>query len=175
MHAGAVRKLCQVQIFLDSGEHEIARPVYGAVPAGTGVRKGDNPLDLRCVFLQQSQADRNGPALGIPRQHRVKGHSVQFQEFVPAGIRHKPDDLTLVKARAVAHDAMQLPVQKHAEVQLAVIHDLPGIVVRFDERVGNRGRNHLHNNFFCTAHSLTTSYSPLPLWFSFVNVSVTAL
>ena len=79
-----------------------------------------------------------------------------------------------------------MPVQKDAKVQLAVVHDLAGVVVRADERIGDAARYDLHGDVlgsahthtricFMAAHSRTTSYSPLPLWFSLVNVSAMAL
>ena len=78
-----------------------------AIAAGAGVCEGDYPFHLRRVFPQQFDAHGDGPALGIARQHGIECHPVQFQEFVPAGIRHKPDDLTFIQRRAIGHDAMQ--------------------------------------------------------------------
>ena len=174
MDARTVRQLGEVQVFLDAGENEIAGSIDGAVAAGTGVCKGDNPLHLWGVLLEQLDTHGNSAALAVARQHGVKCHAVQFQKFIPAGSLHQTDNLALVQRRPVAHDTMQLTVEEYAEVELRIIHDLAAVMVGLDERVCDAGGNHLHNNFFCTAHCLTTSYRPLPLWFSLVNVSVTA-
>ena len=52
---------------------------------------------------------------------------------------------------------MQGAIQENTEVELGIIDHLPGIMVRPDERVSHRGRDYLHNKFFCAAHCLTTS------------------
>ncbi|MPN35912.1 hypothetical protein SDC9_183415 [bioreactor metagenome] len=163
MDARAIRQLREVQVFLDAGQHEIAGPVDRPVPARAGVGEGDDPFHLRCVLFQEADAHGDGAALTVSREHAVKGHSVQFQELVPAGALHKADDLAFIQRRSVAHDAVELAVEENAEMEFGIAHDLAGVVVRSDERVGNIGGEHLHHNFFSAAHSLTTSYSPFPL------------
>ena len=148
----AVRQDAQRLVGLDTGQHEIRRPVNGAVAARAGVRKGDQPFDLRRVFLQQTDAHGNSPAFGIARKHAVKGHAVQLHEFIPARAFHKADHLLLVHAGAVAHYAVQLPIQKNAEVQLGIANHAAGIVVCLHKGVGDGGRDHLEHNVLSPAH-----------------------
>ena len=91
MDAGAVRQFRKVQVFLNAGQYKVAGPVDRAVTAGAGVGKADDPLDLRRVFLYELNAHGDCPALGIAGKIAVKGHPVQFQKFIPAGILHQPD------------------------------------------------------------------------------------
>ena len=92
MDTGAIGQLRKVQIFFNTGQDKIAGPVDRTIAAGAGIRKADYPLDLRGVFLNEPQAHGNGPALGIAGEVAVKGHPVQFQKLIPAGILHQPDD-----------------------------------------------------------------------------------
>ena len=152
MQPRTVRQDTQRLVGLDASQYEIRRPVNGSVTAGAGVREGNQPFDLRRVFLQQLDAHGNSPAFGIARKHAVKGHAVQLHKFVPARAFHKADHLLLVHAGAVAHHAVQLPVQKNAEVQLGITYHAAGIVVRLHKGVGDGGRDHLEHDVLSPAH-----------------------
>ena len=60
MDARTIGQFSEVQILLDAGEYEIAGAINGAVAAGAGVGKGDNPFDLR----SQSRKERHTLDLG---------------------------------------------------------------------------------------------------------------
>ena len=152
MQPRTVRQDAQCLVGLDAGQHEIRRPVNGAVAAGAGVREGDQPLDLRSILFEQSDAHSDGPAFGISGEHAVKGHAVQLHEFIPACTFYEADHLLFVHAGAVAHHAVQLAVQKNAEVQLGIAHYAAGIVVRFHKGVGDGRRDHLEHNVLSPAH-----------------------
>ena len=76
MDARAVREHSQVRVFLDPREDKIAGPVDRAVPAGAGIGKGHDPLDLRRIAADQPDAHGDRAAFAVAREVAVKGHPV---------------------------------------------------------------------------------------------------
>lgn len=47
----SIGKQAEVAVLLDVGQNKIAGPVNRAVTAAASIRKADDPLDLRSLFL----------------------------------------------------------------------------------------------------------------------------
>ncbi len=143
VYLGAVRQQAQGLVFLNAGQNEIAGPVDRAVPAGAGIGKADDPLDMGRILFQEPDAHGNRPALGIARKDTVKGHPVQFQIFVPAGACHQRQDFGFIQAGAVAHNAMEPTIQKDPEVQAAIVYHGAAVMVTAHEGVCYLAGDHL--------------------------------
>ena len=86
-----------MRVLFYPGQNEVARPVNRSITARTAVRERNNPLDLWRVLFDKANGLSDAIRFAVPRKVVIKGHTIQLEKFVPAGIANEADNFRLVE------------------------------------------------------------------------------
>lgn len=139
MRNESIRKSDDPAVFPDGCELEPAPPIDRPIPALAAIRIGQNPLYVRSMLFDKSDAYRDRTALAILRKDIAECHAIQFDKFIPFRPLHEAYELRLIHTRTEAHDTPEIPAPEDTEVELAAVDDFPAVMMLFDEVVRHPG------------------------------------
>jgi hypothetical protein len=142
----------QFLAFHNPRKNKPTRAVYRPIAALAPIRERHDPLDMRVRLANPPHRVADAPAFAVAWQPIGKRHAVQFDELIPKRARHEPLNLPLVERRSELHRTAAATVEEHAEVKLAVLHNLAGIVQRLHDAVRIGCRDGLYDEVFCASH-----------------------
>ena len=125
MHDPSAWQPKQVLILLYLCQQESRRPVDSAVATLDSIGKGDDPLQVWLVLPEHPKGHAKSSALGVPREGFREGHPIELYHLVPLGPFHQAQHLPLVERRTKLHRSFQLTRVEDAEMQGAILNDLP--------------------------------------------------